>query len=126
MLVFAWNLIYSWVIARVPSPENPWQSRGIEWMLPSPVPVEHLKTDPKKVEEKKTMLKADVEPAKPVDNRQSWGKYEPLDPVAVLLPVRPEVEIPDQSKTHLRVLRDHREKRALAFFEILLVRRRPA
>src|SRR5262249_25810828 len=26
-------------------------------------------------------LKADVEPAKPVDNRQSWGKYESLDPV---------------------------------------------
>ena len=46
MLVFAWNLIYSWVIARVPSPENPWQSRGIEWMLPSPVPVENFETIP--------------------------------------------------------------------------------
>jgi hypothetical protein len=40
--------------------------------------------------------------------------------------VRPKVEIPDRSKTHLRVLRHHREKRGLAFYEILLVCRRPA
>ncbi|MBI1916017.1 MAG: HEAT repeat domain-containing protein [Planctomycetes bacterium] len=52
-----------------------------EEAVPLPAPVEEKKTDPKKPENKKTMRKADVEPAKPVDNRQSWGKYEPLDPV---------------------------------------------
>ncbi|HJZ55764.1 MAG TPA: HEAT repeat domain-containing protein [Gemmataceae bacterium] len=40
---------------------------------------------PPKVEEKKaetkTMPNAAVEPPKPVDNRQSWGKYEPIEPV---------------------------------------------
>jgi cytochrome c oxidase subunit 1 len=46
MLVFAANLVYSWVIARVPAQENPWQSRGIEWMLPSPIPVENFETIP--------------------------------------------------------------------------------
>ena len=49
--------------------------------VPTPLPLDETKIDPKKTEDKKTMLKADVEPAKPVDNRQSWGKYEPLDPV---------------------------------------------
>ena len=46
MLVFAWNLVYSWAIARVPAQENPWHSRGIEWMLPSPIPVENFETIP--------------------------------------------------------------------------------
>ena len=40
---------------------------------------------PPKMEEKKaetkTMPNAAVEPPKPVDNRQSWGKYEPIEPV---------------------------------------------
>jgi cytochrome c oxidase subunit 1 len=46
MLVFAANLVYSWVIARVPAEENPWQSRGIEWMLPTPIPVDNFETVP--------------------------------------------------------------------------------
>jgi hypothetical protein len=57
------------------------QSPVYEQPIPLPAPVEQKKTDPKKTNDKKTMLKADVEAAKPVDNRQSWGKYEPLEPV---------------------------------------------
>jgi cytochrome c oxidase subunit I len=38
MLVFLFNLIYSLAFARVPAGANPWDSRSIEWQLPSPVP----------------------------------------------------------------------------------------
>jgi cytochrome c oxidase subunit 1 len=38
MLVFLANLVYSVVMARVPAAENPWQSRSLEWQLPTPVP----------------------------------------------------------------------------------------
>ncbi len=42
MLVFVANLIYSLVFARIPVAENPWRSRGLEWQLPTPVPVHNF------------------------------------------------------------------------------------
>jgi cytochrome c oxidase subunit 1 len=39
MLIFLANLVYSLVFARVPAPDNPWESKSIEWQLPTPVPV---------------------------------------------------------------------------------------
>lgn len=42
MLVFLWNFIYSLVIARKPAPANPWQSKSLEWTLPTPVPVHNF------------------------------------------------------------------------------------
>ncbi len=38
MLVFLFNLVWSLAFARVPAGANPWDSRSIEWQLPSPVP----------------------------------------------------------------------------------------
>jgi cytochrome c oxidase subunit 1 len=42
MLVFLANLVWSLVFARIPAAENPWASLGIEWQLPTPVPVENF------------------------------------------------------------------------------------
>ena len=42
MLVFLYNLVYSLLFARVPAGANPWESRSIEWQLPSPVPVHNF------------------------------------------------------------------------------------
>jgi cytochrome c oxidase subunit 1 len=42
MLVFVANLIYSLVFARVPAAQNPWRSRGLEWQVPTPVPVHNF------------------------------------------------------------------------------------
>jgi cytochrome c oxidase subunit I len=39
MLIFLANLLYSQLFARVPAGANPWQSKSLEWQLPSPVPV---------------------------------------------------------------------------------------
>jgi cytochrome c oxidase subunit I len=39
MLVFLYNLIWSMVIKREPSPANPWDSKSAEFQLPTPVPV---------------------------------------------------------------------------------------
>ncbi len=39
MLVFLVNLIYSMVIKREPLVGNPWDSKSIEWQLPTPVPI---------------------------------------------------------------------------------------
>jgi cytochrome c oxidase subunit 1 len=47
MLVFIANLIYSLVFRREVAEENPWQSKSIEWMLPSPVPRENFETIPR-------------------------------------------------------------------------------
>src|SRR5579859_6016203 len=44
MLVFVVNLVYSLVFARVPAPQNPWRSRGLEWQVPTPVPVDNFDT----------------------------------------------------------------------------------
>jgi cytochrome c oxidase subunit 1 len=42
MLVFLYNLVYSMVFARVPAAANPWESKSIEFQLPSPVPVHNV------------------------------------------------------------------------------------
>jgi cytochrome c oxidase subunit 1 len=42
MLVFIANLIYSYGFARIRAPQNGWRSRGIEWQLPTPVPVHNF------------------------------------------------------------------------------------
>src|SRR5437660_9560150 len=42
MLIFLANLIRSLVFTRVPAAENPWLSRGLEWQLPTPVPVDNF------------------------------------------------------------------------------------
>jgi cytochrome c oxidase subunit 1 len=46
MLVFLVNLVYSMIIARVPADPNPWHSRGIEFQLPTPVPVTNFERTP--------------------------------------------------------------------------------
>jgi cytochrome c oxidase subunit 1 len=46
MLVFLVNLVYSTVIARVPAEANPWRSRGLEFQLPTPVPVTNFERTP--------------------------------------------------------------------------------
>ncbi len=46
MLLFLWNLIYSLVFKREPAEQNPWESKGLEWQLPSPVPALQLRADP--------------------------------------------------------------------------------
>ncbi|MEP7023453.1 MAG: cbb3-type cytochrome c oxidase subunit I [Actinomycetota bacterium] len=38
ILIFVFNVIWSTVIVREPAPANPWQSRGLEWQIPSPPP----------------------------------------------------------------------------------------
>ena len=42
MLVFIANLVWSLVFTRIPAAENPWLSRGLEWQIPTPVPVENF------------------------------------------------------------------------------------
>jgi len=46
ILVFLVNLVYSMVIARIPAEANPWQSRGLEFQLPTPVPVTNFERTP--------------------------------------------------------------------------------
>jgi cytochrome c oxidase subunit 1 len=46
MFVFLVNLVYSMVIARVPAEPNPWRSRGLEFQLPTPVPVKNFEQTP--------------------------------------------------------------------------------
>ena len=42
MLVFVVNLVYSSIIVRIPAEENPWHSRGLEWQVSSPPPVDNF------------------------------------------------------------------------------------
>ena len=42
MLIFIANLIWSLVFTRVPAVANPWASRGLEWQVPTPVPVHNF------------------------------------------------------------------------------------
>ena len=42
MLVFLANVLYSMVIARKPAEANPWDSKSLEWQLPTPVPVHNF------------------------------------------------------------------------------------
>jgi cytochrome c oxidase subunit 1 len=46
MLIFLANLVYSLVFARVPAVENPWASKGLEWQVPTPVPVMNFERIP--------------------------------------------------------------------------------
>ena len=39
MLVFLFNLVYSYVFRRELAPANPWGSKSLEWQLPTPVPL---------------------------------------------------------------------------------------
>jgi cytochrome c oxidase subunit 1 len=42
MLIFIANLVWSLVFVRQPAAENPWASRGLEWQVPTPVPVSNF------------------------------------------------------------------------------------
>jgi cytochrome c oxidase subunit 1 len=46
MLIFIANLVYSLVFARIPAAENPWASRGLEWQVPTPVPITNFERIP--------------------------------------------------------------------------------
>jgi cytochrome c oxidase subunit 1 len=46
MLIFIGNLIYSLVFARIPAEPNPWASRGLEWQVPTPVPLHNFDVIP--------------------------------------------------------------------------------
>ncbi len=46
ILVFIVNFVYSTVIARVPEVGDPWQARGLEWQVPSPVPAGNFQQVP--------------------------------------------------------------------------------
>ncbi len=46
MLVFLVNLVYSMIVARVPAASNPWRSRGLEFQVPTPVPVKNFERTP--------------------------------------------------------------------------------
>ena len=47
LLVFVFNLLKSLIIDdKKPLEENPWQSRGLEWMTPTPPPVDNFPTVP--------------------------------------------------------------------------------
>jgi cytochrome c oxidase subunit 1 len=39
MLVFLYNVVWSFLFKREPAEVNPWQARSAEWALPTPVPV---------------------------------------------------------------------------------------
>jgi cytochrome c oxidase subunit 1 len=39
MLVFLFNVVWSLLVKREPAQVNPWNSKSIEWSLPTPVPV---------------------------------------------------------------------------------------
>ena len=43
MLVFLANVLYSLVIVRKPAEANPWDSKSLEWQLPTPVPGAQLR-----------------------------------------------------------------------------------
>jgi len=45
MLPFLANLIYSWIWGEV-AVENPWHSRSLEWLTPTPVPVDNFEEIP--------------------------------------------------------------------------------
>ena len=46
MLIFLTNLVYSLVFKREAAEQNPWQSKGLEWQLPSPVPAYNFERIP--------------------------------------------------------------------------------
>ena len=42
MLVFLFNFVWSLAVTRKRAEANPWDSRGLEWQLPTPVPVDNF------------------------------------------------------------------------------------
>ncbi len=47
LLIFVYNLLKSTIIdTRVPLEQNPWESRGLEWMVPYPAPVDNFPSTP--------------------------------------------------------------------------------
>jgi cytochrome c oxidase subunit I len=46
MLIFLVNLVWSMVFKREPAGDNPWDAKGLEWQLPSPVPVYNFERIP--------------------------------------------------------------------------------
>ncbi|MGC2374489.1 MAG: cbb3-type cytochrome c oxidase subunit I [Solirubrobacteraceae bacterium] len=46
MLVFLVNVIYSLIVVRKPALANPWNSKSLEWQVPTPVPVNNFETIP--------------------------------------------------------------------------------
>jgi cytochrome c oxidase subunit I len=46
ILIFLVNFVYSTVIVRKRETGNPWQSRSLEWQLPSPPPIENFRRIP--------------------------------------------------------------------------------
>ncbi len=46
MLIMLANLVWSLVVRREPAEANPWQSKSLEWQLPSPVPVYNFERIP--------------------------------------------------------------------------------
>jgi len=42
MLIFIFNFVMSTVVWRVRAPQNPWQSRGLEWQVSSPPPPDNF------------------------------------------------------------------------------------
>ncbi len=46
MLVFLYNVVYSLIFARKKSEPNPWNSKSLEWQLPTPIPVDDFEEIP--------------------------------------------------------------------------------
>jgi cytochrome c oxidase subunit 1 len=46
MLIFLANVVYSMIFARIPAEANPWNSKSLEWQVPTPVPVNNFEQIP--------------------------------------------------------------------------------
>jgi cytochrome c oxidase subunit 1 len=46
MLVFIANMVWSFVFVRQPADANMWASRGLEWQVPTPVPLDNFERVP--------------------------------------------------------------------------------
>jgi cytochrome c oxidase subunit I len=46
MLIFIFNVVYSLIFVREPAETNPWRSKGTEWQVPTPVPVNNFEQIP--------------------------------------------------------------------------------
>ena len=41
-LIWIINIVYSWVFQKERAPANPWESRSLEWQLPTPIPADNF------------------------------------------------------------------------------------
>ena len=46
MLIFLFNVVYSLIFVREPATANPWNSKAMEWQVPTPVPVNNFEQIP--------------------------------------------------------------------------------